>query len=244
MTLLAAAVAVALPATPDDPAAAPHVGRGRAAGPDRIPLTWYQGVAAAPSGDFYFSGLLGGLYRTDRSLNLLRERGDIIPPALRRVGYNHVGDLDWDPREHGRVLIPLECYPCSGSPRPARVAVAGTAALRWHYAVRLAAAGLRKVTWLAVDRRLVWTSSGSDLLAFRADAIARRATRAVTAIRRVHNVLPGTEFTGGAFAAGSLWLARDLGATRELWRIDLRTQRRTRVMRLRGRSESEGLAAS
>ena len=35
----------------------------------------------------------------------------MIPPDVRlREGYNHIGDIAWDRREGGRMLLPLECY--------------------------------------------------------------------------------------------------------------------------------------
>ncbi|MGZ4277651.1 MAG: hypothetical protein ACXVFK_13020, partial [Solirubrobacteraceae bacterium] len=88
-----------------------------------------------------------------------------------REGYDHIGDISWDAAEHGRILLPLECYypPAGNTCQTGSIGVADPRTLKWRYYVKLDPRYIAKAMWAEVspDGKLVWTSSGSDLLAYR-----------------------------------------------------------------------------
>jgi hypothetical protein len=209
-----------------------------------IPLLWYQGVASDRSGRLYFSGPAVGLYRTDRRLRLMRSVADAIPRQITRgEGYDHIGDLAWDPREHGRLLLPLECY-TGGRNTCGRgaIGVADPVSLRWRYRVDVDPLAARKLMWLAWQPGAgrLWTSSGRDLIAFRTTDVRRDAFAPLRPVARLAGVLPAGGVTGGAFWRGRLWLAT---SARALWSVDVRTGTARRRLKLRLSGESEGLDA-
>src|SRR5262245_18861211 len=108
MTLLLVAAA---------PARAADPGRWRLTGISKVPVQYYQGVTSDPARAPWFDGVFSGLYRADAALHEQARRDAEIPAAVTaREGYNHIGDITWDRREGGRVLLPLECYyPGTGS---------------------------------------------------------------------------------------------------------------------------------
>ena len=176
--LVAVMVAVAAHA----PAAgAGDPGRWRATGVSRILLEYFQGMTSDPRAALWFDGVFIGLYRADANLQERRSNDVVIPAGVTaREGYNHVGDLTWDARERGRILLPLECfYP--GRPGGANscgtgsIGVADPRTLRWRYYVKLDTAEIPKARWAEVspDGRLVWTSAGADLLAYRTGDVTR-----------------------------------------------------------------------
>src|SRR5215210_6778434 len=96
-------------------------GRWSPAGTTTLPLVYYQGVTTDAGRNLYFDGIYVGLYRTTSAFAETGRNDDVIPPDVHlREGYNHVGDISWDRREGGRVLLPLECYvpggPNGGNP--------------------------------------------------------------------------------------------------------------------------------
>src|SRR3954471_4599762 len=98
------AVAAALVAAPAAHAADP--GRWVETGKTTIPLYYYQGVTSDPARNFYFDGVDFGLYSTDSELRETGRRDDAFPPAVHASeNYNHIGDLTWDRREGGRLLL-------------------------------------------------------------------------------------------------------------------------------------------
>jgi hypothetical protein len=211
----------------------------RVAGDRPIPLLWYQGVASDHTGHLYFSGPAVGLYRTDRRLRPQRATPRAVP---RRERYDHIGDLAWDPRAGGRLLLPLECYAQGRRAcRSGAVGVADPATLRWRYLVPVDRAAAAKVMWLAWQpgSGRLWTSSGRDLIAF-AGADVHPGARALRPVVRLRGAAPRGGVTGGAFWRGRLWLAAgDL----TLWEVDVRTGAGRRRLALRRRGESEGLDA-
>ena len=119
---------------------------------------------------------------------------DVIPPDVHASeGYNHIGDISWDRAEGGRVLLPLECYvpngPNGGNPcLHGSIGVADPGTLQWRYYVKLDPAEIPKAMWNEVspDGTLVWTSSGGDLLAYRAADIS--LANAAPAHAPIHSV--------------------------------------------------------
>src|SRR5919199_1719630 len=90
--------------------AAGDPGRWTETGRSTVPVSYYQGVAS-DDGRLFFDGVFAGLYRTDASLDEQAGTDNVFPPDVRtREHYNHVGDIAFDEREGGRVLLPTECY--------------------------------------------------------------------------------------------------------------------------------------
>ena len=235
------------------PAGAEDPGRWRATGVSRIPLEYFQGMASDPRRSLWFDGLFNGLYRTDANLRERRRNDVVIPPGVTaREGYNHVGDISWDAREGGRILLPLECfYP--GRPGGANscgtgsIGVADPRTLGWRYYVKLDPAEIPKAMWAEVspDGRLVWTSSGDDLLAYRASDVtrARAAPGAapIRAARRLAGAAPTSGITGAAFYGDRLMLAGQADTLFRVWSVDLATGARRLEIERTIFGESEGL---
>jgi hypothetical protein len=245
-TAALAALVLAPAASARDP------GRWRLVSRATLPLVYYQGVTATPSGSaIFFDGIRTGLYRTDHALRQRRGVDDVIPLDVAvREGFNHVGDIGWDAREGGRVLLPLECYDDAKGNTCGRgaFAVADPRTLGWRYYVRLDPRDIPKAMWNEVspDGELIWTSVREDLVAFRAQDV-RRANAAPTGpllrpVRRLRNAVPPTGVTGAAFYDGRLFLAGQDGRRFAVWSLDTRTGRRRLEIERRINGESEGLA--
>jgi hypothetical protein len=248
--LLLAAVAVLAVAAP---ARAADPGRWRQTGLSRVPLTYYQGVTSDGRGHFFFDGIFVGLYRADARLDEQARNDDVIPPAVSSTeGYNHIGDITYDPAEGGRILLPMECY-YPGTPGDANTChtgsfgVADPATLGWRYYVKLDPAEIPKAMWAEVspDHRLVWTSAGPDLLAYRtADITPANAAPGgpvLHAVRRLAGAVPPAGITGAAFHAGRLFVADQQDDRFQVWSIDLATGTRRLEIERRIAGESEGL---
>jgi hypothetical protein len=219
---LAAALAMAGPAAAADP------GRWRLAQADEVPLSYFQGVTHSAAGSWFFDGITVGLFRTDRSLRQKAQNANALAPDLVAQGFNHIGDLTWDAREGGRLLLPLECY-VPGQPNGGNtcgrgaIAVADPATLAPRYAVALDPADIPKAMWAEVSPggTELWTSSGDDLLAYDATAIAPGATGPLRPIRRLAGAVPPSGVSGAAFYRGRLLLAGRDGGTLQLWSVDV-----------------------
>jgi hypothetical protein len=215
-----------------------------AAGHTPIPITDYQGVAADPLGSLYFDGIVNGLHRGAATVD-----PEIPPDVTATQGFDHIGDIAWDRAEGGRLILPLECY-TPGAPNAGNTCgrgafgVADPRTLRWRYLVPLDPAEIAKAMWAEVspDGRLVWTSSGGDLLAYRADQI-KPGAGPLRAVKRLPGAVPPTGVTGATFYGDRLYLAGQLGGTFEVWSVDVRTGARALEIRRALSGESEGLVA-
>jgi hypothetical protein len=220
-----------------------------------VPGVYWQGVANDATGrNLFFDGIFVGLYRTTATLRQTVGVPDAIPPAVRAgEGYNHIGDIAWDRRERGRILLPLECY-YPGRPGDANTCktgsfgVADPRTLAWRYYVKLDPGQIPKAMWAATSPDgLVWTSSGNDLLAYRtrdvAPANAAPAARPIRAVRRLRAAVPPSGVTGAVFTRGRLLLAGEDEGRFQVWSVDLRTGRRRLEIEQLIAGESEGLAA-
>jgi hypothetical protein len=244
-------VAAGLAVWPAGAARAADPGRWRMTGITPIPLVYYQGIAASPAGRLFFDGIFAGLFRTDSQFAQQAAVPQEIPTAVTaRYGFNHMGDITWDRRQGGRVLLPLECY-IPGTPNGGNtcgqgaIGVADAVTLGWRYLVLLDRREIAKAMWAEVspNGRLLWTSSGRDLLAYRVAAIApRRAGGTIRAVRRLRRAVPPTGVTGATFYRGRLLLAGQRGGLFEVWSVNLATGRRRLEIQRRLRGESEGLA--
>lgn len=194
-------------------AAAPAFSRWRLVGVRTSSIAYNQGVAFDRGrGDFFFDGISSGtnsgLYRTDSRLRLMTANTALIPNTME--GYNHAGDLSFDPVKR-RVLLALECYyPKSGGNTCGigAIGVADPVTLRFRYYVDLARRQIKKAMWdeISPDSRWVWTSSGTHLLAYHAADInavtaRRQRTGKIGGIvaRDFGSVLPTSGVTGAAF---------------------------------------------
>jgi hypothetical protein len=193
--------------------AAPALAGWRPSAVTRSSIAYNQGISFDPvRGDFFFdgvsSGTTSGLYRTNSRLGETAANVAVIPAT--REGYNHAGDLSFDPVGH-RVLLPLECYyPGSGGNTcgVGAISVADPATLRFRYYVNLGTAQIQKAMWAEIspDGRWIWTSSATHLLAYRAADVtpttaARQRTGALGGIsgKDLGSVLPTSGVTGAAF---------------------------------------------
>jgi hypothetical protein len=216
-----------------------------------IPFEYYQGVTSAPDDDLYFDGFFLGLYRTDATLTEeARQNNEIPADVATREGYNHIGDLSWDAAEGGRLLLPLECFvPGVGNTcGTGSFAVADPATLAWRYYVKLDPADIKKAMWVesSPDGSLVWTSSGSDLLAYRsADIAAANAAPGgglLKPVRRLAGAVPPSGVTGASFYGGRLLLAgQDTEPFFQVWSVDTNTGERRLEIEREISGESEGL---
>lgn len=248
-TMAVAVLAAALALAPASAADAADPGRWTQASTTTMPLYYYQGVTADPARDLFFDGPDVGLYRTDAQLNETARNDDVIPPDVHvREGYDHIGDISWDAAEHGRILLPLECYypPAGNTCQTGSIGVADPRTLKWRYYVKLDPRYIAKAMWAEVspDGKLVWTSSGSDLLAYR-DADVKAPTpgsKPLVPVRRLSGAVPPSGITGAAFYGGRLFVAGQDGNTFQVWSIDLADGSRQLEIERTITGESEGLA--
>ncbi len=193
--------------------AAPALAGWRQNAVTRSSIAYNQGISFDPArGDFFFdgvsSGTTSGLYRTNARLIQTAANVAVIPAT--REGYNHAGDLSFDPVGR-RVLLPLECYyPGSGGNTCGigAIGVADPASLQLRYYVNLGTAQIQKAMWAEIspDGRWIWTSSGTHLLVYRAADVnpttaARQRTGTLGGItaKDLGSVLPRSGVTGAAF---------------------------------------------
>jgi hypothetical protein len=244
--LVGLAWALAAPAQAADP------GRWTLTAATSLPLVYYQGVTVDPARNLFFDGVYVGLYRTTPELTETARNDDVIPPEVHLAeGYNHIGDISWDPAEGGRVLLPLECY-VPGGPNGGNtcghgsIGVADPVTLRWRYHVKLDPAEIPKAMWNEVspDGSLVWTSSGDDLLAYRAADVAPTATAPIRAVRRLPGAVPPSGITGATFVGERLFVAGQGGGPFRVHSIDLATGARRLELERRIVGESEGLVTT
>jgi hypothetical protein len=246
LSALALALVLSAPASAKDP------GRWTLTGWSSMPNSYWQGVTGAgPGKPLFFSGIFTGLHRTARDLHQTGTVDPVIPPTVFATeGYNHVGDIAY---QGGRVLLPLECY-TPGGPNGGNtcgtgsIGVADPASLAFQYYVKLDPAEIAKAMWVEAspDGKLLWTSSGSDLLAYSASDVnaANGAPGGplIRSVRRLAGAVPPSGVTGAAFFRGRLLLAGAQGTTYQIWSVNLTTgTRRLEVELPAVEGEAEGL---
>ena len=249
IALPALALALVLSAS----ASAKDPGRWTLTGWSSVPNSYWQGVTSAGWGKpLFFSGIFTGLHRTARDLRQTGSVDPVIPPTVFVTeGYNHVGDIGY---QGGRVLLPLECY-TPGGPNGGNtcghgsIGVADPATLAFSYYVKLDPAEIAKAMWVEAspDGKLLWTSSGPDLLAYSAaDVTAANGAPGgppIRSVRRLAGAVPPSGVTGAAFYRGRLLLAGAQGTTYQIWSVNLTTGARRLEIELPGvEGEAEGLA--
>ncbi len=227
-------------------------------GVSRFPESYNQGITVDPAGGFLFDGTLlsfNGLFKTDARLKQTAGASPEIPPDVTsRDGYNHIGDLSFDPGEGGRVLLPMECF-TPGGPNGGNTCgtggfgVADPATLKWRYYVRLDPADIPKAMWVesSPDGKLLWTSAGNDLIAYNAaDVNAANAAPGGPLLKpavRLTGAVPPNGITGATFYNGRLFLASNVGnAQLQIWSVNTATGQRQLELKRNYRGEPEGLA--
>jgi len=253
VALLALALALVLTA----PASARDPGRWTLTGFSSVPNKYWQGVATpGPGKPLFFSGFSSsgaftGLHRTRPNLRETGTSDPVVPASvLAGEGYNHVGDVGY---QGGRVLLPLECF-TPGAPNGGNtcgtgsIGVADPAALGFQYYVKLDPAEIPKAMWVEAspDGRLLWTSSGDDLLAYNASDVSQAnaapGAAPIRSVRRLLGAVPPSGVTGAAFYRGRLFLAGAQGTTYQVWSVDVTTGARRLELELRNvHGEAEGL---
>jgi hypothetical protein len=193
--------------------AAPALASWHLAGGRTTSIAYNQGIAFdGARREFFFDGVSSstssGVYRTDAQLRQQAANTAVIPRT--REGYNHAGDLTFDPVRR-RILLPLECYYPSGGGNTCglgALAVVDPVTLRFRYYVNLARRQIKKAMWdeIEPDGRWIWTSSGTHLLIYPAADITVAAARRQRAGRRggivgidLGSVLPSSGVTGATF---------------------------------------------
>jgi hypothetical protein len=250
--LLAGALAAALALAAAPVAAAKDPGRWKQVRVSEVPLEYFQGVAASPKNAFFFTGT-NQLFGTTGSLRETGRHDVAIPPEVSEAeGYDHVGDLDYDTAEGGRLLLPLECYQASTGNHcgTGSIAVVDPRTLRWRYYVKLDPSQIKKAMWAAVspDGRSLYTQDEADLLRYDltqvTEANAAPAGPMLLPVQRVKGAFPNGGATGVAFYRGRMYAAEFRGALFQVWRIDTTTgRRRLEIERIIG-GEAEGLASA
>jgi hypothetical protein len=246
-----ALVTVALSLVLCAPAAARDPGRWTLTGWSSVSNNYWQGVSTAGPGQaLFFTGPLEGLHRTTRGLRQTASVGTVIPPPVKAAeGYNHVGDPGF---QGGRVLLPLECY-TAGGPNGGNtcgtgsIGVADPATLSFEYYVKLDPAEIAKAMWVEAQGDLLWTSSGPDLLAYRASDVSAGNSAPggapIHSVRRLAGAVPPSGVTGAATHRGRLLLAGAQGTTYQVWSVNTTTGARRLELELpRVQGEAEGLA--
>ena len=193
------------------PAGAKDPGRWTLTGWSSVSNFYWQGVTSAgPGAPLYFSGIVEGLYRTDRWLKETAAMSPAIPAVGEGGGGLQPRGRHLVRRADGkRVLLPLECYTAGGpnGGNTCGTGAIGTAdpdTLAFRYYVKLDPAEIAKAMWVeASPDGLLWTSSGNDLLAYSAadvnSANASPAAPPIHSVRRLTGAVPPSGVTGAAF---------------------------------------------
>jgi hypothetical protein len=226
-------------------------------------VNYWQGITFDPiARTFNFDGPATGLWRTDANLTRLAAKSAGIPSAVKSAeGWNHLGDLSFDATGGGRLLVPLECYyPTASDPNTCKtggLGVVDPVNLAWRYYVKFNPTEISKAMWAETspDGRWVWTSSGTDLLAYSAADVnagnAGPTGAPLIARKRVAGVLRASSVSGAAFWADRLYLAYDRGSYIQVLSYpvdplsgDVGTAWRLEIQRNKSSSlyETEGLA--
>lgn len=220
-----------------------------------VPLEYFQGVTSDQHRRLYFDGVFSGLYRTDSGLAEQARNTNVIPSDVnQREGYNHIGDITWDKREGGRVLLPLECFfPFIGNfCRTGSIGVADDDTLQWRYYVKLDPAFIDKAMFAEVspNGKLLWTSNGGlngghDLLAYDMSEITEANAAPNGPLLKpvivLPNAVPPNGITGATFYKHEFFVASQNKKLFQIWSIDLNDGSRRLVLEKQVLGESEGL---
>jgi hypothetical protein len=190
-----------------------------------VRIFYYQGMTQDDQGDFYFDGVDNGLFKTDSSFNQVAGTTPYIPADVAsRDKYNHIGAIAF--AKGVGVLLPMECYNGTNCANTGAIGVADPATLGWEYEVKLNPSTIKKAMWAAVSPNgsQLWTSSGSNLLAYDMADISTTHSwpehAAIKPVRIMKNAVPPSGVDGGAFYQGRLYLAGTVGNVHQVWSIN------------------------
>ena len=222
-------------------------------GGSSVPVDYWQGLTSDPSdSQLFFIGPFQGFWRTDPQLVQNAGASKEIPTSLTKgVGYNHIGDPTWLDGEGGRIVLPMECYNPSANPTntcgKGAFGIADPDTLAFRYYVQLDPAYIPKAMWAETspNGKLIWTSSGDDLIAYRASQVssanAAPSGPQLRPVRTLPGAVPPTGVTGAVFRHGKLLLAGSESHVYQVWAVDTKTGERTLEIQMHVCGESEGL---
>jgi hypothetical protein len=244
---LAALLGLASSASARDP------GRWVLTGASSVPMDYWQGLTSSPdASNIFFIGPAQGLWQTDPKLVQTAALDKAIPTDLRHdVGYNHIGDPTWLDGEGGRIVLPMECYDPSADPTntcgKGAFGIADPDTMTWRYYVQLDPKFIPKAMWAETspDGKLIWTSAGDDLIAYRASQVsaanAAPSGPQLKPTKRLKNAVPPSGITGAVFRKQRLFLAGSQDHTYQVWSVDTKTGDRRLEIETHICGESEGL---
>jgi hypothetical protein len=247
------AVALAATLTLASTASAKDPGRWLLTGASSIPNDYWQGLTSDPSDtNIFFIGPSQGLWQTNPQLVQSAGVSKVIPTAVKQsAGYNHIGDPTWLDGEGGRVLLPMECYnPAADPPNTCGTGAFGIAdpeTLAFRYYVQLDPAFIPKAMWAETspNGKLIWTSSGDDLIAYRASQVTQAnavpSGPELEPVKTLVGAVPATGVTGAVFRHGHLLLAGESNHVYQVWAVDTKTSDRKLKLEMHICGESEGL---
>ena len=245
--VLAATLSLASTASARDP------GRWLLTGASSVPDNYWQGLTSDPSDSrLFFIGPSQGLWQTTPQLVQTAGVDKAIPTALKQsVGYNHIGDPTWLDGEGGRVVLPMECYnPAQGPSNTCGkggFGIADPSTLAFRYYVQLDPKFIPKAMWAETspNGKLIWTSSGNDLIAYRASQVTRAnagpSGPALKPVKTLTGAVPPSGVTGAVFRHGQLLLAGSSDRDYQVWAVNTKTGDRKLKLEMHVCGESEGL---
>jgi hypothetical protein len=245
--VLVAALALASTASARDP------GRWLLTGASSVPDDYWQGLTSDPSaGQLFFIGPGQGLWRTNPQLVQTAGVERAIPDTLKQsIGYNHIGDPTWLDGEGGRVVLPMECYNPAQDPSntcgKGAFGIADPQTLAFRYYVQLDPRFIPKAMWAETspNGKLIWTSSGNDLIAYRASQVTRANAAPsgpeLKPVKTLTNAVPPTGVTGAVFRHGNLLIAGESNHDYEVWSVNTTTGDGKLKLEQHFCGESEGL---
>jgi hypothetical protein len=222
-------------------------------GASSTPDNYWQGLVSDPSdSQLFFIGPSQGLWQTNPQLVQSAGVDREIPSSLKKsVGYNHIGDPTWLDGEGGRVVLPMECYNPAQDPSntcgKGAFGIADPSTLAFRYYVQLDPAFIPKAMWAETspNGRLIWTSSGEDLIAYRASQVTQAnagpSGPELKPVKTLTNAVPPTGVTGAVFRHRNLLLAGEANHDYEVWAVNTKTGDRKLKVEQHFCGESEGL---
>jgi hypothetical protein len=247
VAVIAALLAFASTASARDP------GRWVLTGASSIPMDYGQGLTNNPdASNIFFIGPAQGLWQTTPQLAQTAGVDKEIPTDLRHdVGYNHIGDPTWLAGEGGRIVLPMECFNPSANPSntcgKGAFGIANPQTLAFRYYVQLDPKFIPKAMWAETspDGKLIWTSSGNDLIAYRASQVSQANAAPsgpqLKPVRTLTNAVPPTGVTGAVFRHGQLLIAGESDHDYDVWAVNTKTGNRKLKIEQHFCGESEGL---
>ncbi len=245
--MLVAILALASSASARDP------GRWLLTGASSVPNDYWQGITSDPSdGQLFFIGPFQGLWQTSPQLAQTAGVSQAIPKELTKsIGYDHVGDPTWLNGEGGRIVLPMECYKPNADPSntcgKGAFGIADPQTLAFRYYVQLDPKFIPKAMWAETspDGKLIWTSSGDDLIAYRASQVIRANAAPsgpqLKPVKTLPNAVPPTGVSGAVFRHGQLLIAGESNHDYDVWAVNPKTGDGKLKLEQHLCGESEGL---